>query len=187
MKFTTAFIVSVLTVSAYGLAVAEPPIARDTEAGAVATQACGDPRLAVPLLRAFNAALIDHFYTTNAVEMQTAITSGGYVSQGTTGYVFSDQEPHSIPLFRLYNPTTTDHLYTTNVAEKTNAIAHGYTDEGITGYVYPDPVCGGLPLYRLYSVLGTDHLYTMSPIETAFAIIRSGYTPQGIAGYIFPF
>ena len=120
--------------------------------------------------------------------MQNAITKLGYSDEGTTGYVFSDQEPHSVPLYRLYNSKIFDHFYTTNEAEKDNAAAKlGYNYEGIAGYVYPDTACGALPLYRLYSSGATDHFYTMSAAERDNASNKLGYTQEGIAGYIFPF
>ena len=56
--------------------------------------------------------------------------------EGTAGYIFSNQEPHSVPLYRLYNGNIGDHFYTTNAAERDNAPQHlGYNYEGITGYV----------------------------------------------------
>jgi len=169
-------------------AVTNPGYSDECTTGYVSAQTCGDPRHAIPLLRAYSAGESDHFYTTNAAELQNAVTNLGYSNEGTTGYVFSDQEPHSIPLYRLYNAKDVDHFYTTNAAERDNAVANlGYNNEGIAGYVYPDTVCGALPLYRLYSSAGTDHFYTMSPAERDNASNNFGYTQEGIAGYTFPF
>ena len=152
-----------------------------------APKSCGDPRNAVPLLRAYNPTVHDHFYTTDEEETEKASTVLGYNKEGTTGYIFSDQEPHSVPLYRVYNPKIIDRFYTTNLAEKNNAIEKlGYDDEGITGYVYPDTDCGALPLYRLYSASQIDHFYTMSAAERDNASNHLGYKQEGIAAYIFP-
>jgi len=188
MKFATGFIVSILTARVYGLATA--PNAGDTtdfEARADA-QACGDPHRVFPLRRAFDPRGIDYFYTTSVKEMQNAVTNHGYITEGITGFIFYDQEPHSVPLYRLNNSNIGDHIYTTSVVEANIAIFHqGYIYEGIDGYVYPDTACGGLALYRLHSNAGTDHLYTMSVVERDLAIIDFGYTQEGVTGYIFPF
>ena len=53
-----------------------------------APQACGDRKNVVPLLRAYSADGSDHFYTTDAAEMENAVTKLGYNSEGTTGFIF---------------------------------------------------------------------------------------------------
>lgn len=149
-----------------------------------ARAACGLRKTAVPLLRAYNARATDHLYTTNAAEMQNAVTRLGYTREGTTGHIFPTAELHTVPLYRLYNAAIEDHIYTTSAEERDNAIKHlGYTNEGIAGYVYPDTACGGQPLYRLsHSGAATDHLYTMSADERDNASEHMGYTQEGIAG-----
>jgi Repeat of unknown function (DUF5648) len=148
--------------------------------------ACGDPKTAVPWLRAYNAKAIDHFYTTNVTEMQNAITNLGYSAEGITGLLFSDQEPSTVPLYRLYSDAGTDHFYTTAAKERDNAIANlGYVSEGITGYIYPDTNCSGLPLYRSYNAQGIDHFYTMSAAESDNAV-AAGWAKEGITGYMIP-
>jgi hypothetical protein len=155
-------------------------------------QACGDPRHAVPLLRAYKRGLVDHFYTTSAAELQDFVTHLGYNDEGTTGYIFADQQLHTVPLYRLYNAAIVDHFYTTNATKRDNAVKNlGYKNEGVTGYVYPDTACGLLPLYTLYSAAGADHFYTMSAAERDNASNRLsnslGYSQEDVAGYIFPF
>ncbi|KAF8695435.1 hypothetical protein AX14_001821 [Amanita brunnescens Koide BX004] len=148
--------------------------------------ACGDSSTAISLLRGYNAAVTDHFYTTDAAEMANAINNLGYTAEGVTGLIFPDQQPYAVPFYRLYSAAATDHFYTTDAAERDNAASHlGYNEEGITGYVYPDNGCGGQPLYRLYSSAGTDHFYTMSADERDHAQ-QNGYTSEGIAAYIYP-
>lgn len=69
---------------------------------------CGDPRLAVSLLRAYNPIGLDHFYTTDVEEFQNAITKLGYIDEGTTGYLFPSQEPHTSPFYRMFNAAIID-------------------------------------------------------------------------------
>ena len=93
----------------------------------------------VPLLRAYNAKITDHFYTTNRTDMEHAITNSGYVSQGDAGYVFNSADaPNSIPFYRAWNSRHVDHFYTTNETEREHAITvDNYADEGIVGYINP--------------------------------------------------
>ena len=147
----------------------------------------GDPRIVIPLLRAWNPSITDHFYTTNFGELQNADINLGYTAERTPGFVFFNQQPSTIPLFRLYSPSASDHFYTTNVAEKDNAVANlGYNYEGIPGYVYRDATCGALPLYRSYNGGIADHFYTLSLTEKDNAI-GSGWNYEGIACYILPY
>jgi len=118
--------------------------------------------------------------------MQNAVSALGYQAEGTTGYIFPNQQPATVPLFRLYSAGGTDHFYTTNAQERDNAVANlGYTSEGTAGYVYTNGNCGGLPLYRSYNGNGIDHFYTMSGSESDNAV-QSGWAKEGIAGYMFP-
>ncbi|KAK0495992.1 hypothetical protein EDD18DRAFT_1353611 [Armillaria luteobubalina] len=121
---------------------------------------------AVPLLRAYlREPYYDHFYTTNAAEMQRAVTTLHYKAEGQTGLVFGFQAPvlSHIPPHWL-----------------------GYKDEGIVGYIYPKEMCCSVPLYRLYHDKPVrDHLYTEDSKEIDSAK-RLGYTYEGIAGYILP-
>ena len=101
-----------------------------------AAETCG--YATVPLLRAYSAHATDHFYTTNTGEMETAVASLGYTSEGDAAQVLPSQAPNTVPLYRMYSPGATDHFYTTNAAERNKAISSlGYVNEGITAYVYP--------------------------------------------------
>ncbi|KXN82799.1 hypothetical protein AN958_02164 [Leucoagaricus sp. SymC.cos] len=42
---------------------------------------------AIPLYRVYNPITMDHFYTSNKAERDTAVSSGGYKSEGIVGYV----------------------------------------------------------------------------------------------------
>ncbi|KAG6837770.1 hypothetical protein H0H93_001697 [Arthromyces matolae] len=151
-----------------------------------APQACANPANARPFYRAYNSAKVDHFYTLSQNEINTAIRSGGYVSEGISSYIFPNSQTGTVPLFRLYNPTVVDHFYTTSSTERNNAQRLGYNSEGIAGYIYPNANCGGVPLYRLYSASGTDHFYTTSASERD-AATGVGYVSEGITGYVYPY
>ncbi|KAK0452300.1 hypothetical protein EV421DRAFT_1730971 [Armillaria borealis] len=143
---------------------------------------------AIPLLRAYlGEPYYDHFYTTDAAEMQNAVTALSYSAEGSPGRVFGFQSPGTVPFYRTYNPTVYDHFYTTSLSERDNAINElGYSNEGIVGYIYTLELCYTVPLYRLYYDRPVwDHFYTSDPNErdTAQAL---GYTYEGIAGYILP-
>jgi hypothetical protein len=159
------------------------------QAHAQAPQACGNPKNAFSLLRAYSTGGTDHFYTTNVAEHQNAVAKLRYSEEGVTGYIFSDPKSHMVPLYRLYNSTITDHFYTTSTVERDwPKKSDGYAfDEGTTGYVYPDVACGGLPLFCLYSSGATDHFYTMSVAEHDNPSNNLGYAQEVIVSYILPY
>jgi len=80
----------------------------------LAPKSCGNPRLAVPLLRAYNPIGLNHFYTINVEEFKNAITKPGYINEGTTGCIFPS---HTVTLYRMFHPAVVDHFYTTSVLE----------------------------------------------------------------------
>ncbi|RDB19011.1 hypothetical protein Hypma_014368 [Hypsizygus marmoreus] len=192
MKFTisliTAALVSIVHASAVSLPQVDAADSAEVRLGyAWQAKACGDPRTAVPLYRAWNGQSADHFYTTNADEVQNAVTRLGYTAEGITGYVFSKKQPATVPLYRLWQGSVSDHFYTTSAPERDNAISRlGYVSEGVVGWVYPNTKCGLLALYRSYNGPGTDHFYTMSAAEKDNAV-NGGWTYEGVAGYIFPY
>ena len=146
-------------------------------------QACGFAT--VPLLRAFNPTAVDHFYTTNISEMEIAVGSGSYVSQGDAGYVLPSQAPNSVPLYRMYHPVWIDHMYTVDEAEKEYATTTaGYVDQGITAYVFPSGVCETVEFYRVYNPVAVDHFYTTNATEKEVALTTQDYVDEGNAGYI---
>lgn len=148
---------------------------------------CGDPALAVALLRAYQPTYVDHFYTTDVNEMDNAVINLGYDLEGDAAQVFTTQQVSTIPLYRMYNPTVVDHFYTTSYPEVQNAAANlGYNYEEIAAYVYGTNICGSIPLFRMYSSAGTDHFYTTSASEAANAVANLGYSSEGIAAYVLP-
>lgn len=86
----------------------------------------------VPLYRYWGTGNSDHFYSTSSV------TPGGYVSEGTLGFVFPSEVPGAVPLYRLYRHNSDgngDHLYTISTAERDAAASSGYRYEAIEAYV----------------------------------------------------
>ncbi|KAG2136631.1 hypothetical protein DEU56DRAFT_355626 [Suillus clintonianus] len=151
--------------------------------------ACCDPNLAVPLLRAYNhdADKKDHFYTTNAKEMKTAIDMLGYAAEAVAAYVFPTPQPATVPLYRMFNTGGVDHFYTTSFDEmQRSVLENGYNDEGIAAHVFKTNICGSIPLYRLWSVHDTDHLYTTSIKEVNTSVAKNGYVFEGIEAYVLP-
>ncbi|KAF8152594.1 hypothetical protein B0H34DRAFT_800993 [Crassisporium funariophilum] len=187
MQLKGSLLFSTLAFTAYALAMPAENNNIYIAARAGPAKACGDPRNTVPLLRAYKPGT-DHFYTTDAAEMTRATSSLGYIDEGTTGYVFANQEPQTVPLYRTYSNAALDHFYTADLNERNNAISNlGYSDEGVVGYVYSNTNCGALPLFREYSNAQTDHFYTMSAAERDNASSNLRYTQEGISGFIFPF
>jgi hypothetical protein len=80
---------------------------------------------------------VDHFYTANPNERQSAVGSG-YRDEGVIGYIAQSQESGTVPLFRLLGQQG-DHFYTTNESERQSAMSQGYKDEGVAGYVWKQP------------------------------------------------
>ncbi|OSX67059.1 hypothetical protein POSPLADRAFT_1051214 [Postia placenta MAD-698-R-SB12] len=152
-----------------------------------ANQACGSSSNATLFLRAYSVNGTDHFYTTDHVEMEAAVSSEGYTSQGNAGWVFTTQVGATIPLYRLFNSAITDHFYTTNETERDSAISQdGYVFEEIAAYVYATQVCNGIPLYRLYSSSLSDHFYTINATEMNVAATTEDYVEEGIQCFVLP-
>ena len=142
----------------------------------------------VPLLRAYNAKITDHFYTSVIQQMENAIDNSGYTSQGDAAQVFplDTQNPNAVPLYRLYK-TNEDHFYTASATQRDNAINNsGYKDEGVTAYIYASQICGSIPLYRMYQPTIVDHFYTVNETEKLDFLDNRGYVDEGITGYVLP-
>ncbi|KAI0328320.1 hypothetical protein GY45DRAFT_1326449 [Cubamyces sp. BRFM 1775] len=175
MKFSVASILAAaLSVQAFAL----PIVTSEHHVENRAAETCG--YTAVALLRGYSPSASDHFYTTNAGEMENAILNIGYFSEGDGAQVLPSQAP-------TLSRSTAYHFYTTNAAERAIAISQlGYTDEGIAAYVYPSKLCGSVPLYRMYNPMATDHFYTTNVGERDNAITALGYVDEGIAAYVNP-
>ena len=140
-------------------------------------------------MRAYNAKITDHFYTSVLQQMYNAIDNSGYTSQGDAAQVFplDTQNPNAVPLYRLYSHSAADHFYTTSASERDNAAQNlSYREEGVTAYVYETQLCGTVPLYRMYSPSVTDHFYTTDTTEADNAVNNLGYRYEGITAYVDP-
>jgi hypothetical protein len=103
---------------------------------------------------------LDHFYTADAAERQSALANDSYLDEGIACHIFKEEVYGTAEFSRIYNPGATDHFYTTDAEEQASALAAGYQDEGSVGYVFPDQsaVLEAFPsvddktaaLYRLY-------------------------------------
>ncbi|RDB15911.1 hypothetical protein Hypma_003509 [Hypsizygus marmoreus] len=186
MKFTFSLITAAFISISWGSPLPSPQSDGAISVEARSAQTCGDSNTAVPLYRAYNALGGDHFYTTSAIEIQSAAAIGWTFNEGITGHLFPNQQLGTVPFYRLYNPSIIDHFYTTSAQQRDVAIANlGYVFENVVGYVYPDTACGGSPLYRLYNSVLTDHFYTMSASERDFAA-ANGWVGEGVAAYVLP-
>ena len=95
---------------------------------------------AIPLFRLYDANSTDYFYTANATVRDQELSTGKYVSQGVTGYVYPQQVCGTVPLYRVHllaNHINSD-FYTTDEAEVEDFVDNlGYINHGVTGYVNP--------------------------------------------------
>ncbi|KAJ6125878.1 hypothetical protein N7471_010371 [Penicillium samsonianum] len=124
----------------------------------------------------------DHFYTLDFHGERAP--SGGYQREGTTGYVYSTQQPGTVPIFRWFNPQSGDHFYT---ADPNGELARPtYRFEGIGWYMFSSPPEFGdtVPLYRWFNPSSGDHFYTTHP--TGELAPQSGYRAEGVTGYLHP-
>ncbi|EJD47821.1 hypothetical protein AURDEDRAFT_163279 [Auricularia subglabra TFB-10046 SS5] len=102
----------------------------------LATNASGS----VPLYRLWNSALQDHFYTQDANERDSLLSSCGTWSyEGVAAYILPQGNCGTVPLYRMVKGgTDNDHFYTVNTAEMVRAVVtYGYTYEYVVGYVWP--------------------------------------------------
>ncbi|KAL0945262.1 hypothetical protein HGRIS_000773 [Hohenbuehelia grisea] len=151
-------------------------------------QNCARAGEAAFLLRGFSMHARDHFYTTNAHEMQTATTTG-YTKESHAAKVFTKAQTNTIPLHRLYNGHhhVNDHFYTTSEHEANNAATKlGYTREGVAAHIYGTQICGSVPLHRLYNPHMRNHFYTIAEHEANNAARHLGYLREGVAGFVLP-
>ncbi|KAF9459768.1 hypothetical protein BDZ94DRAFT_1224323 [Collybia nuda] len=143
------------------------------------------PPGAVEVLSIFNPTVVDHFYTTNASEIQQLTDFYGYESEGTsTGFIFLTEQPDTVPLFRLYSLGAADHMYTTSTQVRDHAVKRlGYFVEGILGFVYTEDGPGRLPFFGLHNPNRIDHYYTTSADQRDDAA-KNGWNVEGGVGYL---
>jgi len=103
----------------------------------------------VKLRRYWNARISDHFYTTDALEGQKAVSIGYVDETNTPGYdpwVYTTQVSGTCPVYRLWSKEgKEDHFYTMSPSERDAAVSlpgcgfpcYPYKYEGIAFYAYP--------------------------------------------------
>ena len=93
----------------------------------------------VPLMRFYEAASGDHYYTTSQTDANRTIALG-YRKEVNIGYAYApDTTANSLTraaLLRAYNTATKQHFYTTNATEFDNLlIQQDWSDDGIAAYL----------------------------------------------------
>jgi hypothetical protein len=131
------------------------------------------PAGVLPFLRYYNQTTGDHFYTTFFGELGCGL--GGYVAEGTTGYIFQAQAPGTSPVYRYWSHTFGDHFYTL-----TSGSYDTYVSEGIAGYVFTAQTPDNIPIFHYYHAGLHDNLYTQ------YGTSASGYVLQGVPWYAVP-
>lgn len=143
----------------------------------------------ITLYRAYSPARVDHLYTIDHDELNSAIHGGGYTREPDAGRLLANDSTvaGALPLYRLWNSRVLDHFYTVSKVERDNVAGNGgWVYEGVVGNVLSGPACGTLPLYRTFQAAGFDHFYTSDAPEEANAITKLGYAFESVAGHIWP-
>lgn len=148
----------------------------------------GDPSQIVRLYRAYNISADYHFFTTNSVEWQAAVTRGlRDESTGIPGIgVYAGPAAGSSPIYRLYNPNTGKHYYTLNLLERDNLQTIGWRFESIEGFMFDTQVANTTPIYRLYNTATGTHLYTHElAVKNAILASFATWQEHTLFGYAF--
>jgi hypothetical protein len=120
-----------------------------------------------PIYRYYSASTSDHFYA------KSAVTPGGYVSEGVEFHAFATEVAGTVPIYRYYASTSTgDHFYS-----KSATAPGGYVPEGVEFYAFATQVQDTVPIYRYYA--STDHFYSKS------AATPGGYVSEGVEFYAY--
>lgn len=128
-------------------------------------------------LRYVNTGNGDHFYTIATGELGPA-GSGGWLFEGSAGYIYPSAVAGTVGLHRFVNTSNGDHFYTTNFGEITTG---PWIYEGIAGYVSPSATPGTRALHRFVNTSNGDHFYTLN-----FGEITSGpWIYEGVACYVW--
>ena len=114
-----------------------------------------------------------HLYTSSQGEVE-AVTAGGWVLEGTCGYIAPAASSETTPLYRLCHPGTIDHFYTTNAGEYNAVRSGGWRDEGIAGYVWKGTSSGTM----------REQFYAKEDSQQWWAGVKYENGSWGIAGGI---
>ncbi|MCB2187326.1 MAG: hypothetical protein KQJ78_12965 [Deltaproteobacteria bacterium] len=128
------------------------------------------------MYRAYNEALMYHFFTTRASEFNNAVAAG-YINESSDPaklfYMSAEQAPGTVPLHRLYNANSGRHYYTKSNAERDSLVALGWVFERDEGCLFTSAAAApadAIEVFHLYHpVIGT-HLYTKNAYEAAWVV-----------------
>ena len=126
------------------------------------------------------------FYTTDANEKNTLISSYGYTDQGIAFYADPAGSNAGYPVYRLYSPTLGKHVWVGSIAEVQQLGRSGYVSEGspfssISSMRQETPTSAGkLLVYRFYIAQTHSHFWTTDIYERD-SMIGTGYTYEGVA------
>jgi len=134
----------------------------------------------LPLYRLVHG--MDHFYTTDCSEKNSAIQNYGYTFEFVQAYIFPSASAQIVPLYRLRNGSW--HFYTADPNEEQQLLNSnsGWILEGIPGYVANAALPNLTPLYRS-SWPGGGHYYTTNLQEWSQEI-AAGWKGEGITGWV---
>ena len=133
----------------------------------------------VDMLRLYNPATGEHFYTSDVNEKNTLVSKHGWKYERVAWVA---PKTSKSPVYRLYNPALGDHHYTMNAGEKDALKKHGWKYEGISWYSDDDK---HVPVWRAYNKalrVGSHH-YTTDTGEYKALTTKHGWQPEGIAWY----
>ena len=134
-----------------------------------------------PVYELYNNSIHDHFYTMNTAEVNQAISSMNYVSNGICYYWSSVNFGGAAAIYRLWHDS--DHFYTTSITERDNCVNNGYINEGIVGYLSTSSANGLAGWYRLYHDGLDDHAYPAEQNDIN-SLFSQGYYSEGVQGYV---
>jgi hypothetical protein len=88
----------------------------------------------VPLHRLYHSPSVQHFWTTDGVEVKALSASPGWSYEGIPGFLLPTPIEGATPLYRLAYPNPLLHLWTTDFVEYSYLQTQGWLPEGILGY-----------------------------------------------------
>ncbi|MCY1046002.1 hypothetical protein OV208_32110 [Corallococcus sp. bb12-1] len=88
-----------------------------------------------PVYRLYSPTVLEHFWTIDAAEKQSAQSSYGYTQDEGIGFhAATASGPCLVPVYRLVRAAASRHTFTTSQTERASLVASGWTDEGIKLY-----------------------------------------------------
>ena len=168
------------------------PAAPVAIAAPVATAPVTAQSVGLPVVRFFDPANGQHFFTDSTSEMrQIAATRPDLVSEGPGfgAMASSAGDASAAPVYRFLDTSNGDHFFTVSAQEKA-AVLQTRPDmsyEGVAFYEDTTPQAGDSPVYRYIQPATGSHFYTQSAAEMqAIAGTRPDLVREGVAFYAKP-